>query len=326
MKNILVTGGAGYIGSHTVKELQRKGYNPIVLDNLTEGHREAVSAPLIHADIADSEAVAKALTEHSIDAVMHFSAYINVGESVTNPEKYYKNNVLATSNLLSCMLRHDVKKFIFSSTCAVYGNPVYSPLDEKHPQNPINPYGETKLMIEKILRDYSAAYRLQYASLRYFNAAGAMPDSSIGESHRVETHLIPLILRTLTGEKENIKIFGTDYDTPDGTCVRDYIHVCDLADAHIKALEKLDAEEGFSFAANLGTGFGNSVKEIIKSCERVTGKKVPAVVSGRRAGDPPFLVAKGDYARELLNFTPRYTCVDDIIKTAWDWERNKKFK
>jgi UDP-glucose 4-epimerase len=255
---------------------------------------------------------------------MHFSAYAYVGESVTNPEKYYKNNVSATINLLSVMLKYKVKNFIFSSSCATYGNPVYIPIDEKHPQNPVNPYGATKLMVERILADYSKAYGLKYISLRYFNAAGAHPDSSIGESHRIETHIIPLVLKTLTKERESVSVFSTDYDTPDGTCVRDYIHVCDLAIAHRVALEKvLSGKE--SYCINLGTGKGTSVRELITACEDVTGLKVPVVYDERRPGDPPELVAASRLAKETLGWEPEYRDIHDIIRTAWNWEKSKKY-
>ena len=324
MRNILVVGGAGYIGSHIVRELSENNYHVIVYDNLSEGHREAIAGyDFIQGDINDSNALYKLFTEYKIDAVMHFSAFAYVGESVENPEKYYKNNVVATINLLSSMLRFNVKKIIFSSTCATYGNPFYLPIDEKHPQTPINPYGASKLMIERILSDYNKAYELEYTALRYFNAAGARPDASIGESHKNETHLIPLILKTLTKEKDSIRVFGTDYDTPDGTCIRDYIHVCDLAIAHRKALELLFSGGGCK-CINLGTGIGISVKEIISVCEKVTGKKVPVKFSDRRQGDPPSLVASNEYAKNTLDFNFQYN-IDNIIKTAWEWEKNKKY-
>jgi len=322
MRNILVVGGAGYIGSHIVRELNENNYHVIVYDNLSEGHCEAVAGyDFVKGDIIDSTALSKLFSKNKIDAVMHFSAFAYVGESVENPEKYYKNNVVATINLLSAMLKYNIKKIIFSSSCATYGNPVYLPIDEKHPQNPINPYGASKLMIERILSDYNKAYKLEYVALRYFNAAGAYPDASIGESHRKETHLIPLILKTLTGEKDSICVFGTDYDTPDGTCIRDYIHVCDLAIAHRKSLELLFSDSG-SKCINLGTGIGISVKEIISACEKVTGMKVPVTFSDRRQGDPPSLVASNEYAKNILDFNFKYD-IDSIIKTAWEWEKNK---
>lgn len=324
MKNILVTGGAGYIGSHVVRDLNDNGYKVIVLDNLSEGHKGSIAGnEFVQGDINDSEILSNIFPKYKIDAVMHFCAFAYVGESVENPEKYYKNNVSATINLLSSMIKYKVKHFIFSSTCATYGNPVYIPIDEKHPQNPINPYGNSKLMVEKILSDYSNAYGLNYIALRYFNAAGAHPDGKIGESHRLETHLIPLVLKTLTKEKESINIFGDDYDTPDGTCIRDYIHVCDLASAHRSALENL-LSGGENKTINLGTGIGVSVKEIIKICEKVTGMKVPATVCARRKGDPPSLVASNGYAKEVLGFSPKFD-INETIKTAWEWEQNRRY-
>jgi UDP-glucose 4-epimerase len=260
---------------------------------------------------------------------MHFSAFAYVGESVTNPEKYYLNNVAATLNLLSAMKRHNVKRFIFSSSCATFGNPQYIPIDEQHPQNPINPYGATKLMVERILSDYSHAYGLSYAALRYFNAAGAHPSGKIGESHNPETHIIPLILKAIKGENPVIKILGTDYDTADGTCVRDYIHVCDLAAAHRLALEKLlavgPADEHLALCVNLGTGKGTSVKELIAACEEVSGKKAPVEYAGRRAGDPPRLVASNEYARNVLHWEPEWTDIRKIVETAWKWELAKRY-
>ena len=324
-QKILVTGGAGYIGSHIVRDLNENNFPVIVYDNLSEGHREAVvDNDFIHGDINDCNLLDKVFRENSIDAVMHFSAYTYVGESVENPEKYYMNNISGTINLLSAMLKNNVKNIIFSSTCAIYGHPVYIPIDEVHPSNPINPYGITKLTVEKILSDYSKAYGLNFISLRYFNAAGAHPDGSIGENHRIETHLIPLILKTLTKEKESIQIFGTDYETKDGTCVRDYIHVCDLAQAHRAALELVlsGAENKY---INLGTGTGYSVMEILSICEKVTGMKIPVITSGRRQGDPPYLIASNSYAKQALNFHPKFD-IYSIVKTAWDWERNKKYR
>jgi UDP-glucose 4-epimerase len=325
VKNILIVGGAGYIGSHVVRDLDEHGYHCIVYDNLSEGHREAVSGrQCVFADINDGEKLNEVLEKESIDGVMHFSAFAYVGESVIDPEKYYQNNVSATITLLSAMRKYDIRNFIFSSSCATYGNPVYIPIDEKHPQNPVNPYGATKRMVERILDDYHNAYGLNYVSLRYFNASGAHPDGTLGESHRIETHLIPLVLKTLTGEKENIRIFGTDYDTPDGTCVRDYIHVCDLATAHRAALE-LAAASNNSYCINLGTARGTSVKEIIAAGEEITGRKVPVKAAPRRPGDPPALVASNEYAKKILGFDPQYTDIREIIKTAWEWEKNKRF-
>jgi UDP-glucose 4-epimerase len=322
--NILVIGGAGYIGSHIVRDLTENNFSVFVYDNLSEGHREAVSNNIfIQGDINDLTLLDKVFKDNSIAAVMHFSAFTYVGESVENPEKYYMNNVVGTLNLLSVMIKNNVKNIVFSSTCATYGHPVYIPIDEAHPQDPINPYGMTKLMVEKILDDYSKAYGLNFISLRYFNAAGAHPDGSIGENHRIETHLIPLILKTLTKEKEAIHIFGTDYETNDGTCVRDYIHVCDLAQAHRAALELVLSGTENKYI-NLGTGTGYSVKEIISICEKVTGMKIPVISSGRREGDPPYLLAAGSYAKQVLNFSPRFD-IHSIVKTAWDWERNRRY-
>lgn len=325
MKTILVAGGAGYIGSHTAKYLQKKGYNVIILDNLVYGHKEAVlEAKFEQADLKDKEAINKIFKKYKIDAVVHFAAFAYVGESVTEPKKYYQNNVVNTLNLLDAMVENDVKNIVFSSTCATYGNPQYMPLDEKHPQNPINPYGKTKLMIEQIMEDYDTAYSLKFAALRYFNAAGADYQGELGESHNPETHLIPLVLKAIKGEIPKITVFGTDYDTPDGTCVRDYVHVEDLADAHMLALEKL-FKDGKSLKINLGTGVGNSVKEVIEAAQEVTGQKVPLEYGERRAGDPDKLFATNAFAKEILGWNPKYTDIKKIIETAWAWEQNKKF-
>ncbi len=323
MKKILVVGGAGYIGSHTLRHLVHKGYGCVALDNLSCGHKEAVDdVPLEMADLLDKSSLKNVFDKYDINAVIHFAAFSLVGESVSNPQKYYQNNVCGTLNLLDVMLEHNVKKIVFSSTCATYGNPQYLPMDEKHPQNPINPYGQTKLVIEKIFGDYASAYGLKYIALRYFNAAGASTDAKIGESHNPESHLIPLVLKAIKGERECVKIFGNDYDTPDGTCLRDYIHVDDLAEAHRLALEKLDTYQGF---INLGTGVPTSVLEIITAAERVTQKKCPAVVEGRRSGDPARLYADNLKAQEILKWKPQYTNIEDIIRTAWNWEVNRKF-
>lgn len=321
---ILVFGGAGYIGSHTVKHLLDNGYSCVVADNLIYGHREAVDprAEFVHADLADKYSLQQLFDTHKIEAVIHFAAFTYVGESVTDPQKYYINNVVGTTNLLNAMLQHGVKKIVFSSTCATYGEPQYIPMDEKHPQSPINPYGRTKLMIEQIFADYERAYGLKHIALRYFNAAGCAQDGSIGESHNPETHLIPLVLKAIKGERANIKIFGTDYDTPDGTCLRDYIHVEDLALAHRLALEKLD---DYSGCINLGTGIPTSVKEIISAAENVSGLKCPVEIAPRRAGDPAKLYADNRKAKEILGWQPRYTQIEDIISTAWNWETHRKF-
>ncbi len=325
MKTILVAGGAGYIGSHTVKYLLKNNYNVVVVDNLSYGHKEAVSTPNFEQiDLADKEALDKIFKKYKIDAVIHFAAFTYVGESVFQPQKYYWNNVVNTINLLDVMIENNVKNIVFSSTCATYGNPQSTPIDENHPQSPINPYGKTKLMMEQIMADYETAYGLKYVALRYFNAAGCDKDGELGESHTPETHLIPLILKAIKGEIPQISVFGTDYDTPDGTCIRDYIHVEDLADAHMLAVEKLFKDEQ-SYCINLGTGIGKSVKEIIKSAEKVTGKKVPLIYGERRAGDPAKLYASNKKAKEILGWNPTYTDIDEIIKTAWVWEQNKRF-
>lgn len=321
---ILVMGGAGYIGSHTVKHLLDNGYEVVVADNLIYGHREAVDkrAQFVLADLADIESLEQLFQNHKIDAVVHFAAFAYVGESVEAPEKYYYNNVVGTLNLLKVMLAHGVKKIVFSSTCATYGEPHYTPIDEKHNQTPINPYGRSKLMIEQIFADYEKSYGLQYIALRYFNAAGCSADGSIGESHMPETHLIPLVLQAISGQRQNIKVFGSDYDTPDGTCIRDYIHVEDLALAHRLALEKLGE---FSGCINLGTGVGTSVKEIIIAAEEVSHKKCPVEYVSRRAGDPARLFADNRKAKEILGWYPKYIDIKEIIRTAWNWELNRKY-
>lgn len=324
MKNVLVFGGAGYIGSHTVRHLLDNGYQVVVADNLMYGHREAVDkrAKFVHADLLDIISLQKLFFDNKIDTVIHFAAFAYVGESVNEPEKYYYNNVVGTINLLNVMLARGVKKIVFSSTCATYGEPQYTPIDEQHPQNPINPYGRTKLMIEQIFADYERAYGLEYIALRYFNAAGCSADGKIGESHMPETHLIPLVLKAIRGERENIKVFGTDYDTPDGTCVRDYIHVEDLASAHCLAVEKLGLYNG---CINLGTGIGISVKEVITAAEEVSGKKCPAEYAPRRAGDPAKLFSNNTKAREILGWFPECIDIKDIIQTAWNWEQNRRY-
>lgn len=325
MNTVLVAGGAGYIGSHTVKYLLKNNYNVVVVDNLVYGHKEAVlTQNFEQIDLADKSALDKVFKKYNIDAVMHFAAYTYVGESVIDPKKYYWNNVVNTLNLLDTMVENNVKNIVFSSTCAIYGNPEYTPLDEMHSQKPINAYGRTKLMIEKIMSDYEIAYGLKYAALRYFNAAGADAQGELGESHDPETHLIPLVLKAIKGEIPQITVFGTDYDTPDGTCIRDYVHVEDLASAHMLALEKI-FKENKSFCLNLGTGIGTSVKEIIKATEEVTGKKVPLTYGERRPGDPAKLFATNKKAKETLNWNPKHTEIHEIIKSAWVWEQNKKF-
>lgn len=324
MKTILVMGGAGYIGSQTVKYLKKHNFNVIVADNLVYGHRKAVpqDVPFYTADLADKDSLRPIFKENKIDGVIHFAAYTYVGESVQNPQKYYQNNVCGTVNLLSVMLENNVKKIVFSSTCATYGNPKYMPLDENHPQAPVSPYGKTKFIVEQIFKDYGVAYGLKYIALRYFNAAGADESGEIGEEHNPETHLIPLVLKTIKGELKELTVFGTDYDTPDGTCIRDYVHVEDLASAHFLALEHLDTFSGF---INLGTGRGTSVKEIIAAAEEVTGKKCPVVFGPRREGDPARLFADNKKAVSLLGWEIKYPNIKDIVRTAWKWEQNKKF-
>ena len=317
----LVTGGAGYIGSHTVRSMAEQGHRIVVLDNLVYGHREAIvseGVELVVGDLGDCVLVEKLFAEHDVGAVIHFAAYAYVGESVEHPAKYYKNNTAAPLVLLDAMLRAGCKKFVFSSTCSTYGNPQYIPIDERHPQNPINPYGQSKLMLERILADYDRAYGLKSAQLRYFNACGASPDGKIGEDHDPETHLIPNVLRSLVGETASVTVFGTDYPTPDGTCIRDYIHVMDLARAHVLALQYLEAENA-SLSCNLGTGKGVSVQEIIDLTEKVTGRKAPVVYGPRRPGDPPELVADPSLAKEKLGWEAEFKDVAYAIETVWTW-------
>jgi UDP-glucose-4-epimerase GalE len=319
--NVLVTGGAGYIGAHCCKLLYDRGHTPVTLDNLVYGHRKAVRwGPFVQGNIADRKLLPSVLSKHDIDAAMHFAAYAYVGESVTNPRKYYQNNVAGTIALLEAILAHDVRHFIFSSSCATYGTPEHLPLDEAHSRNPINPYGKSKYMVEEILSDYAAAYPLTFMSLRYFNAAGADPEGVIGENHDPETHLIPLVLDVAKGRAESIQVFGNDYETPDGSCIRDYIHVTDLADAHVSALERLAAGQASDFI-NLGTGKGNSVFEVIETAIKVTGCEIPYKVVARRPGDPAVLVASNRKAADLLGWRPKYPDLSDIIATAWNWHR-----
>jgi UDP-glucose 4-epimerase len=316
---ILVTGGAGYVGSHALRELRASGVACVALDDLTRGHRELVGdADLIVGDVADAALVRQVLADYRVDAVMHFAAYAYVGESVEHPARYYQNNVAATLALLGTMLEAGVKKLVFSSTCATYGVPESVPMTEEHPQRPVNPYGRSKLMVEGVLRDFAGAYGLRSVSLRYFNAAGADPSGEIGEWHEPETHLIPLALQAARGDREGIAIFGTDYPTRDGTCVRDYIHVTDLAQAHVLALHYLESG-GASEAFNLGNGSGFSVREVLEAAERVTRRKIAATAAPRRPGDPPTLVGSSAKAQRVLGWTPRYASLETIIETAWKW-------
>ncbi|QDC70776.1 UDP-glucose 4-epimerase GalE [Candidatus Methylopumilus universalis] len=318
--NILVVGGAGFIGSHMVKRLLVDHHNVIVIDNLSKGFRDAVICDsFFEVDIIDKVATGKVFANHSIDVVFHFASFIEVGESVKFPEKYFKNNFEATRSLLDIMVQFQVKQFVFSSTAAVFGNPEYSPIDEAHPKHPINPYGESKLMVEKMLEEFDKEYGLKSVSLRYFNAAGADPQGELGERHNPETHLIPLVLQAASGRRDAISIFGDDYDTPDGTCIRDYIHITDLADAHIRAIEYL-RKGNQSAAFNLGNGKGFSVREIIDAAENVTNKKIPIRLHGRRAGDPATLVADAKLANKVLGWKPEFTNIRDIIQHAWNWE------
>ncbi|MEH2398467.1 UDP-glucose 4-epimerase GalE [Nostoc sp.] len=323
---ILVTGGAGYIGSHTVLALKQAGYNVVILDNLVYGHRDLVErvlqVELIVGDTGDRALLDHLFKTRDIAAVMHFSAYAYVGESVTDPAKYYRNNVVGTLTLLEAMLTASVKKFVFSSTCATYGVPEFVPIPETHPQNPINPYGATKLMVERILSDFDVAYGFQSVRFRYFNAAGANPSGLLGEDHNPETHLIPLVLMTALGKRESISIFGTDYPTPDGTCIRDYIHVNDLADAHILGLEYL-LKGGDSEVFNLGNGSGFSVREVIAAAEQVTGISIPVEERDRRPGDPPILIGTSEKARTILGWQPQYLSIKDIVAHAWQWHQKR---
>ncbi|PHA01291.1 UDP-glucose 4-epimerase GalE [Bacillus pseudomycoides] len=317
---ILVVGGAGYIGSHTVKQLLDKNFEVVVLDNLLTGHRESVDerALLEIGDLSNAADLDRVFGKYSIDAVMHFAANSLVGESVLNPLKYYKNNVTATISLLEKMMAHGVKSFIFSSTAATYGIPDTDIIIEENTTNPINPYGRSKLMIEHILQDFHAAYGMKYVALRYFNAAGAHVSGTIGEDHTPETHLIPLVLQHLLGKRETISVFGTDYETNDGTCIRDYIHVTDLAEAHILALQSLQNKQKTNEVYNLGNGKGFSVKEVIETCERVTEKKANVVYTERRAGDPAQLIASSAKIYDELGWKAKYS-LEEMIQTAWKW-------
>ena len=315
---ILVTGGAGYVGSHAARLLAHSGHDVWVYDNLSKGHREAVaSGRLIEGELLDQPKLERTFRELKIEAVMHFAAFSLVGESVTQPAMYYQNNVVASLTLLEAMRACGVNKIVFSSTAATYGTPQHVPISEDEPQQPINPYGFAKLVIEHALSDYAHAYGLGYAALRYFNAAGANAAGDLGEDHTPESHLIPLVLQVALGQREHITIYGEDYPTPDGTCIRDYIHVDDLADAHVRALERLGP--GVELKLNLATGRGQSVREVIETCRAVSGHKIPAVVGPRRPGDPAELVADARRANELLGWQPRYPELRTIVETAWRW-------
>jgi len=321
MNKILVAGGAGYIGSQTVRELQRTEFRPVVFDNLSSGHREAVGeVELVVGDLRDPESIRRIFEKHDFEAVLHFASLIQVGESYANPRKYYLQNLVTSLNLLETALDAGVRRFIFSSSAAVYGVPRDIPLREDHPLDPINPYGRTKEMVERILRDYDRAHGLRYVSLRYFNAAGADPDGGMGERHDPETHLIPNILKAVLGQSPALSVFGTDFPTPDGTAVRDYIHVADLAAAHVLALRHL-LDNGKSEVVNLGTNRGYSVKEVIDAAEKITGRRVPREERPRREGDVPVLLASKEKAERLLGWKLRYSDLETILRTAWNWHR-----
>jgi UDP-glucose-4-epimerase GalE len=323
MVSVLVTGGAGYIGSHTAKQLARAGFRPVVLDNLSQGHREAVKwGPLIEGDLADPAAIRRAVEEHEVRAAVHFAASALVEESMRAPRDYFRNNVRNTLNLFDVLLDCDVRNVVFSSTCATYGMPETVPIPEEHPQHPVNPYGESKLFVERVLGWYGPAYGLRWMALRYFNAAGADLEGDLGEEHDPETHLIPRAVGAALGLLPPLKLYGTDYPTPDGTAIRDYIHVTDLAEAHVSAVKYLMAG-GASRAINLGTGVGHSVREVLGTVESVCGRKVPVEPAGRRAGDPVSLVARSERATQVLGWSPRYSDLATIVKTAVAWHTSR---
>jgi UDP-glucose-4-epimerase GalE len=320
-RGVLVTGGAGYIGSHAAKALQRAGYRVVVYDNLVAGHRGAVKyGTLVGGDITDLAAVRRALNDHDVFAVMHFAAFLDVGESVREPAKYYRNNVVGALTVLEAMAAEGVQHFVFSSTCATYGEPIETPIVETHPQQPINSYGESKLAVERALPHFERAYGIRWVALRYFNASGADPDGEIGEDHSPEIHVIPRAIEAATGGP-GLTVFGDDYPTPDGTCLRDYIHVSDLADAHVRALEAI-VETGKSGAYNLGTGRPHSVREVIDTVQRVTGRSVPWTLGPRRPGDPAVLYAAPHKAQAELHWKPQLPDLDVIVRTAWEWHRS----
>jgi UDP-glucose-4-epimerase GalE len=321
---VLVTGGAGYIGSHTAKVLARAGFEPIVLDNLSTGHRWAVKwGPLVEGDLGDSTLIREVIRTHRVQAVVHFAGFAYVGESMKRPRQYFRNNVTYTLRLLDAMTETCVKHIVFSSSCATYGIPASVPIREEHVQTPINPYGETKRMVERILACYGEAYGLRWTALRYFNAAGADPDGELGEDHAPETHLIPLAIQAALGEKPALEIYGTDYPTPDRTAIRDYTHVMDLAEAHVAALRHM-IKSHENAAINLGTGRGHSVRDVVAAVDRVSGRRIPVREVQRRAGDPPELVADPAKARQLLGWTPRYSSLESIVQTAWNWHISRR--
>ena len=322
-QQILVVGGAGYIGTHMVKDLLRAGYSVVILDNLSKGHRELIPGGVfVEGDLGDSALLDRLFTEHDISAVMHFAAFSLVGESVQEPLAYYRNNVARTIELLDAMRRHGIMRFIFSSTAAVYGEPVTTPISEDHPNQPTNPYGAGKLAVERMLADCATGYGLRYIALRYFNAAGADSEGGLGERHEPESHLIPLVLQTATGERDSIQIYGEDYPTPDGTCLRDYVHVSDLAQAHLLALESL-LRDGANAIYNLGNSKGYSVREVIDIARRITGRPIATRSATRRPGDPAVLVADSSKIRKALGWQPRYEQLESIIASAWDWHQRE---
>lgn len=323
---ILVTGGAGYIGSHSVLALTQQGYDVVVLDNLVYGHRDlaeqVLNAELVVGELGDRALLDDLFSRYQFEAVIHFAAYAYVGESMSDPGKYYRNNVSGTLSLLEAMVAANIRKIVFSSTCATYGAPETTPILESAAQNPINPYGFTKLVVERILKDFDRAHELKSVIFRYFNAAGADPQGRLGEDHMPETHLIPLVLLTALGQRESISIFGTDYPTPDGTCIRDYIHVSDLADAHVQGLEYL-LKGGDSNIFNLGNGQGFSVREVIDAAKQVTGRAIAVIESDRRPGDPPVLVGSADKATQILGWHPKYANISEIVEHAWNWHKQR---